>query len=199
MNYLRVFSLITLIILTSCKQNKTTDSELSSRPETINISDTRFNGKPIILNQNEIIHTFGKPTHKKENCVIFSDLKPGKKDLKYNCWIYDSISKFGFDTYDKIGYLSYLSFDNKNIKIETPEILLNSKTDIDEIKNKFPNAYKLKITDSKNGYIIISLIDNLLDDTKEFANIIELGFDNGNLKYYKYQIESEYMADLNKK
>jgi hypothetical protein len=199
MNYLKIFFVITLIILTSCKQNKKTDSELSSRPETINISDSRFNGKPIILSQNEITQIYGKPTFKKENCVIFSDLTTRTKEFKYDCWIYDSIYRFGFDTYDKIGYLSYLSFDSKDIIIETPKILLNSKTDIDEIKNKFPNAYKLKITDNKNGNTIISLIDNLLNDTKEFANIIELGFDNGNLKYYKYQIEPEYIADLNKK
>ncbi|MEP5936518.1 MAG: hypothetical protein ABJ218_15485, partial [Winogradskyella arenosi] len=128
-----------------------------------------------------------------------SDLSTSTKELKYDCWVYDSIYKFGFDTYDKIGYLSYLSFDSENVKIETPKILLNSETVIDEIKSKFPNAYKLKITDSKNGNTIISLNDNLLNETKEFANIIELGFDSGNLKYYKYQIESEYITDLNKK
>ncbi|MEP5254319.1 MAG: hypothetical protein ABJQ39_04595 [Winogradskyella arenosi] len=199
MNYLKIFFVITLVILTSCKQNKKTDLDLSSRPELINISDCRFNGKPLILSQNEIIKIFGKPTFKKKNCVIFSDLSTSTKELKYDCWVYDSIYKFGFDTYDKIGYLSYLSFDSENVKIETPKILLNSETVIDEIKSKFPNAYKLKITDSKNGNTIISLNDNLLNETKEFANIIELGFDSGNLKYYKYQIESEYITDLNKK
>ena len=188
-----------MAILTSCKENKKTDSDLPCRPERIDILHSEFNGNPIILSKSEIFKSFGKPTFEKLNCVTFSNITTNTKGLKYDCWIYDSITKFGFDTYNKIGYLSYLSFDQKNIKIKIPQIVLNSETTIDEIKDKFPNAYKLKILDSQNGNTIISLNDNLLDETKEFANIIELGFENGNLKYYKYQIEPEYITDLNKK
>jgi hypothetical protein len=183
--------------LTSCKENKKTDLDLSSRPEIIDILHSEFNGKSIILSKSDIFQSFGKPTFEKLNCVTITDLSANNKDFKYDCLIYsDSITKFSFDTYNKIGYLSYLSFDSKSVKIKTPKIDLTNKTSIQEIKEKFPKAYKLKIINNKNGHEIISLNDNLMDSNKEFANIIELEFNNGILKYYKYQMEPEYITQL---
>lgn len=78
----------------------------------------KFNKKPINLSQNEIIKIYGKPSFEKKNCFVLSKLSTITKELKCIYWIYGSISKFGFDTYDKIGNLSYLSFDSKDIKTE---------------------------------------------------------------------------------
>jgi len=199
MNYLKIFLVLILTNLTSCKENTKTQSDLSSRPEIINVFNSSFNGKPLIMTKNEIYGSFGKPTFEKLNCVTFSNLTANKTEFKYDCLIYDSISKFGFDTYGKIGYLSYVSFNNETIQIKTPQLELNNKTNIEQVKKIFPKSYNMRIEDNESSKILLYFNDDLFKEINEFANIIELGFEEGNLKYFKYQIEPEYITELNKK
>ena len=198
MKYLKLICLTVFLISISCKEKNENSTELDARPEIIEILNSKFNGAPIILSKNEIIKSFGKPTFEKPNCVIFSTLVQNSKEFKYDCFIYDSDSRFGFDIYDNIGYVSYVSFGSENIKIKTPQIELTNKTTIQEFKKKFPKSYDLRIMDNENRIMILSLNDELLDERKESANIIELGFEKGTLKYYKYQIAPEYILELNK-
>ncbi len=196
MKYNKLVYIIAITIFISCKEKNNSASILDSRPEAIDVFNSKLNGYPIISNKSEILQNFGKPSIKKQNCVIFSNLKVDLNETIYDCWIYDKITKFGFDTFGELGYLSYVSFNNSDIKIEFPEINLTKTTTLKEISRVFPKAFNLKITDYNNGYDIISLNDNLIDSSNEFANIIELGFDNGILKYYNYQIEPEYITEL---
>jgi hypothetical protein len=77
-----------------------------------------------------------------------------------------------------------------------PQVELNSEITLGHIKTIFPKSYNLRIETNEGKETLLSLNDHLWDETHDSANIIELGFENGYLKYFKYQIEPEYITIL---
>ena len=181
--------------LMSCKGNKDQHFRPYFAPKSIDILKATYNGNPLILSKTNLLEFYGQPSSEIKNCVTISNLT-SNQNIQYDCWTYQQISRFGFDIYKNIGYLSYVSFRNTATQINYPEIKFSSQTTLNDIKRQFPKTYNLKILGNEDGLIIVSLNDNLMTQEHESANIIELGFKNGFLDYYKYQIEPEYWSNF---
>jgi len=168
------------------------------KPEKIELTKATMNGNPIILEKEELLKTNGNPIERIDSCARMTILRNQGMAI-YNCWVYDSTWSMVYKIADDTAFLSRLSFEERNIEIETPQITLSKNTRFKEVKSKFPNAYAHRNIGPNlyriDGYDWVYLIDDSSLEERIYPSRIELIFKGDKLKYFEYNMEPKYTQE----
>jgi hypothetical protein len=197
--HLTIISMICFLII-SCEEKPAYEKDgwtvEQYQPELIEMSKATINGNSIISPIEKIKSIYGKPKEIKEDCSIIP-IHNNQGEKTYDCWIYDSEWSMVFKIDKDQAFLGFFNFEEKNMKIETPQISLSKNTTIKEIKKVFPISYSHRNIgahhlQTEEGFQWIYLIDDLPKERKPHPNKVELIFKDGYLKQIEYQWQPIY-------
>lgn len=151
-----------------------------------------YKGEKLVLSKEKLLKQFGEP----DTIFVGGAFQPEKQInegnadkstlKKYQSYLYDS---FKFAVWDSKAQISLIDFTELTDTIKHPKINLSSKTNINEIKQKFPASYILK-NESMNS--LFGLSPDEYGFKKE--NVEWVQFRNGRSEYYS-KIELTFLND----
>jgi hypothetical protein len=191
--------IIWTLILVSCSNDKprwTYDDPNNYHPDKIQLESFTFDGLKLKTTKDDLINNLGQPVRQTDRAGTFyqRESRLSKKYdsiVWYNSYIYiDKNKDIRFAVWDNNAVVSMIDFRESNIQIKTSDIILSSKTDLKEIKEKFPTSYDWRnagINTAKDSFPM----DNKLKENdltwihleNENGEYIELTFINDRLVF----------------
>lgn len=191
--------IIWTLILVSCSKDKprwTYDDPYNYKPDKIQLESFTLDGLKLKTTRENLVNKLGQPIRQSKGGTFYErESRLSKKYdsiVWYNSYIYKDRSKdIRFAVWDNNAVVSTIDFRESNIQIKTPDIILSSKTDLEEIKEKFPASYEWRNAGLNTAKDLLT-IDNELKE----ENLTWIHLENENGEYVELTFINDRLAFL---